>query len=158
MKACVKTKDTFNSNTQQKEDWLIDVGCLTSSGKYFMIIQDENNVNNMPYACPHLLITPYAMPGKPKKLRRDSLLKMKNKNFITEQYQQLLNFKTRDTSFPLVVELIITMLYFLSVFTGTTHYCSKIGLIVVAFDKEKIVYNCRYSPSRRYCQHKAISK
>lgn len=123
-----------------------------------------NRGNNISYECPHLLSTPYAVPGKPIRLKEESLLKMKEENFITEQrYDQLFNFKNTETNSPLVVEIpsfesSSDRFIYLSIYTGTTHYWSKIGRTVVTFDKDNNIYNCKCSPSKRYCLHKAVTK
>ena len=41
-------QDTYRKINVLLNDWYI-VDCLTSSGKYFMHIQDENNFNNYQY-------------------------------------------------------------------------------------------------------------
>lgn len=60
----------------------------------------------MTYECPHLLSTPYAVPGRIINMRDDSLQQMKNQNFLTEdRYQQLINFLHNQRSSPFVVQL-----------------------------------------------------
>lgn len=119
---------------------------------------------NMSYECSHLLSTPYATPAIVVNLSDDVLHQMRNEKFISqERFDTLYDFKQAVCQHPMVARIPPAeegndRYVHYSIHTGTARYWSKTGRTIVTFDKIKNAFTCRCSPSRRYCDHKAIAK
>ncbi|CAG2256106.1 unnamed protein product [Mytilus edulis] len=122
--------------------------------------------NNITFECPHLMSTPYAVPGKVISLTSESLQELKDNYFITEaRFNDLLAWKNSltCTRVPLAVtipqKLGSSQRYlYLSIYTGVQRYWSRTGRTIVTIDTSRNTVTCKCSNTARYCLHKAIGK
>lgn len=128
--------------------------------------QTAERGGNISFECEHIRSAEFAVPGTRVELNTDVLNCLVESGFISEnRATQILTLRDNCLSHncAFVVEIpnppeSSSRFIYLSVYSGTQRYWSRIDRTIVCIDTDKNVVSCKCSKTKIYCSHKALAK